>query len=304
VIKLKRKIAELTLIMCLVSIFFVTLLMFAAAQDRDYSETIAIWHFDEVYTPDAIDKGNIGFLGGTPPPTPVQGKFGKALIFDGNNFVYIPFSPSLYMSKEIAIEAWIYVNSFRNTTYNNILVMCYSAGLEWQTATRICGIALTPSNTEKDKPQQGFLRGYVYTDKEHFNEIVTTEPVIPLNQWIHVAFTRSLVTGMHLYVNGKEKETTVTCGVQNPTGDILKGTEIYFGHDAEVIIDEPRICDTALEPSQFIISNAPELAVSRTEIDVGPNLMLAIIVAAVSFAVAWLLRRIIQTIGISSRSKG
>jgi hypothetical protein len=302
VIKLKRTIAELTLIIFLINILITAFLTFAEAQDAR-AETIAMWHFDEIYTPDATDKGNIGILGGNSPPTTVEGKFGKALSFDGKNFLYVPFSPSLYTSKEITIEAWIYVNAFRNTTYNNILVICYSAGLEWQTATRICGIALTPSDTEKDKPQQGFLRGYVYTDKEHFNEIVTTEPVIPLNQWIHVAFTRNLVKGMRLYVNGEEKETTVTWGVQNPTGDILKGTEIYLGHDAELIIDEPRICDTALEPSQFIISNAPELAVSHTEIDIGPNLMLAIIVAAVAFALAWILRRVIQTWGLSSKSR-
>ncbi len=271
---------------------------FAETRGKTNYETVALWHFDEIYTPDATDKENIGILGGSPPPTLVEGKFGKALSFDGKNFLYVPFSSSLYTPKEITIEAWIYVNALRNITYNNILVICYSAGLEWQTVTRICGIALTPSTTDK-----GFLRGYVYTDKERFNEIVTVEPVIPLNQWVHVAFTRSKVTGMHLYVNGEEKETEVTWGVQNPTGNILRGTEIYFGHDAEFIIDEPRICDTALEPSQFIISNAPEMAVSRTEIDIGPNLMLAIIIAAIAFAVAWILRRVIQTWGISSKSR-
>ncbi|MGB9959944.1 MAG: LamG-like jellyroll fold domain-containing protein [Candidatus Bathyarchaeales archaeon] len=289
---------RLMLIMLLTNIFSVGATAFAETPDKTNYETVALWHFDEIYTPDATDKDNNGILGGTPPPTLVEGKFGKALSFDGKNFLYVPFSPSLYTSKEITIEAWIYVNAFRNTTYNNIVVICYTAGLEWQTTTRICGIALTPSNTDK-----GFLRGYVYTDKEHFNEIVTVEPVIPLKQWVHVAFTRSLVTGMHLYVNGEEKETRVEWGVQNPTGNILGATEIYFGHDAEVIIDEPRICDTALEPSQFIISNAPGMAVSRTEIDIGPNLMLAIIIAAIAFAVAWILRRAIQTWGISSKSR-
>jgi hypothetical protein len=295
---IKRQLA-LICILLLITVGFTLESVFPKKQEDKNLETLALWHFDQIYTPDATKNENHGMLEGTPHPVIVEGKFGKALSFDGKNFLYVPFSPSLYTSKEITIEAWIYVNAFRNTTYNNILVICYSAGLEWQTATRICGIALTPSNTEK-----GFLRGYIYTDKEHFNEIVTTEPVIPLNQWIHVAFTRSLVKGMHLYVNGEEKETTVTWGVKNPTGDILRGTEIYFGHDAEVIIDEPRICDTALEPSQFIISNAPELAVSRTEIDIGPNLMLAIIVAALAFAVAWILRRVIQTWGISSKSRG
>lgn len=293
-----KKILGLTLIIFLTCILFADPISFAEEHDKDYRGTIALWHFDEVYTPDALDKDNIGILGGSPPPVPVEGKFGKALSFDGENFVYVPFTPSLYSSKEITVEAWIYVNAFKNVDYNNILVICYSAGLEWETTTRICGMALTPSLNEK-----GFLRGYVYTDREHFNEIVTTESVIPLHQWVHVAFIRSPVTGMHLYLNGEEVETTVTSGVRNPKGSIIMGTEVYFGHDAEIIIDEPRMCDVALESSDFFITRAPELAVSHTEIDIGPNLMIAIIVAAVAFAVAWLLRRVIQTWGIGLKSK-
>ncbi|MBC7131214.1 hypothetical protein H5T51_08420, partial [Candidatus Bathyarchaeota archaeon] len=83
-------------------------------------------------------------------------------------------------------------------------------------------------------------------------------------------------------------------------GKLLHGTELYLGHDAKIVIDEPRLCDVALQPNQFITSIAPELAFSRTEIDIGPNLMIAIIVAAIAFAIAWLLRRIIQTWGLSS----
>jgi hypothetical protein len=268
---------------------------------KSFSETLALWHFDEVYTPDATGRDHIGILGGTPPPTLVEGKFGKALDFDGKNFVYVPFSPNLYAADEITIEAWIYVKGFRDTTYNNVIVICQMVGLAWQTTTRICGLAVTPENS--DKPSHGFLRGYVYTDKEHFNEIVTTEPVIPLGKWVHVAFTRSLATGMHLYIDGQEKEVEVTWGVRNPTGKIVMGTAIFFGHDAEIIIDEPRICDIALEPSQFLLSNPPAIITSRTEIDIGPNLKLAIIVAALIFATAWLLRRVIQTWGMS-RLKG
>ncbi len=296
---MEKKILGLTLIIIfLTCIIFAASLSFAEEHNKDYSGTIALWHFDEVYTPDALDENNIGILGGSPPPVLVEGKFGKALSFDGENFVYVPFKPSLYSPKEITIEAWIYVNAFKNVTYNNILVICYSAGLEWETTTRVCGIALTPNSAGK-----GFLRGYVYTDREHFNEIVTTESVILLHQWVHVALIRSSVTGMHLYLNGEEVKTTVTSGVRNPKGNMIMGTEIYFGHDAEIIIDEPRMCDVALEPSNFFISRAPELAVSHTKIDIGPNLMTAIIVAAVAFALAWLLRRVIQTWGIGSKSK-
>lgn len=263
------------------------------------SETLALWHMDEIYTPEASGKDVFAILGGTPPPMLVEGKFGKALSFDGGNFLYVPMTSSLYAPEEVTLEAWIYVNSFKDVEYNNIIVIAYRAGLEWQSVTRICGMALTPSQYR----ERGFLRGYVYTDKDHFNEIMAIEPLIPLNQWVHVAFTRSLSTGMHLYVDGREVEVKVTQGVRNPRGNILMGTEIFFGHDAEIIIDEPRMCDIALDPSQFLLKGTLELAVSRTEIDIGSNLLLAITIAAVAFAAAWLLRRAIQTWGISSRSK-
>lgn len=263
------------------------------------SETLALWHMDEVYTPEATGKDNYAILGGTPPPILVEGKFGKALSFDGANFVYVPMTSSLYAPEEVTLEAWIYVKSFKDVEYNNIIVIAYRAGLEWQSVTRICGIALKPSQYH----EKGFLKSYVYTDKEHLNEIMTTEPLIPLNRWVHVAFTRSLSSGMHLYVNGEEVEVNVVHGVQNPRGKILMGTEIFFGHDAEIIIDEPRICDVALDPSQFILKDTLELTVSHTEIDIGPNLMTAIIIAALIFAAAWLLRRIVQTWGMT-RSSG
>jgi hypothetical protein len=289
-----------TLAIFLVGMLTPTILNFANAEENGFNETIALWHFDEVHTSDATGEDNIGILGGSPPPTLVEGKFGKALDFDGENFVYVPFNPTLYVSDEITIEAWIYLKAFRNTTYNNIIVICQSIGLAWQTTTRICGLAVTPSSQEENSsPTHGFLRGYVYTDKEHFNEIVTKEPAIPLEKWVHIAFTRSLATGMHLYVDGQEKEAEVTWGVRNPTGKTIMGTAIYFGHDAEIIIDEPRICDVALEPSQFLLSGPSGIIASRTEIDIGPNLKLAIIIAALIFAIAWLLRRAIQTWGMS-----
>ncbi len=295
--------ATLFLAVILTGILPLTYMKFANADESLY-KTVAFWHFDQLYTPDATGKDNVGILGGSPPPTMIEGRFGKALDFDGENFVYVPFNPNLYTEYEITIEAWIYVKAFKNVTYNNIIVICHSAGLAWQTATRICGLAITPAATDvNNETQFGFLRGYIYTDKEHFNEIITIEPVICLGKWIHVAFVRNLVTGMHLYVNGQERETKVTWGMRNPTGRMIMGTEIYFGHDAEIIIDEPRICNTALNPSQFILESADAIIASRTEIDIGPNLMMAIIIAALIFAAAWLLRRIVQTWGMT-RSSG
>src|SRR4030042_1739478 len=120
-------------------------------------------------------------------PALVDGKFDKAMEFDGSNGVYVPirflvgFPPS---------PQPIYV----------------------------------PISTSLGIPENGYtvptgaLSGYVYTDTGGFNEIVTTEPVVPLGEWIHVAFTRSLATGMHLYVNGVEQTAKAIYGTQNPSG--------------------------------------------------------------------------------------
>lgn len=277
--------------------------------------TVGLWHLDEIkpdgyreITPDAT--GLIpGILGNAPPPMLVEGKFGKALSFDGKNFVYVPISflvgfppspepmyipvsPSLNIPEEIKIEAWINVQGFINATYNNVVVKCTRSDASWQNVTRIVGLAVKAGLPENGiLVPQGALSGYVFTDTRGFNEIVTEEHVISLNQWTHVAFTRSLTTGMHIYVNGVEKDVKVIHGVQNPAGSIRNGTELYFGHDSEVIIDEIRISNLAPEPK-----------IASAEIEIGPNLLTAVIIVAVVFAIAWLLRRVIQMWVIRSRS--
>jgi hypothetical protein len=87
---------------------------------------------------------------------------------------------------------------------------------------------------------------------------------------------------MHLYVNGAEQQVDTLQGVQNPQGNIVNGTEYYIGHDGLATIQDVTLTD--LDP----------LKVSDSAFDIGPNIMVAIIVVTVVFAVAWLLRRLIQ----------
>jgi hypothetical protein len=104
---------------------------------------------------------------------------------------------------------------------------------------------MEPENSTS--PVVGALRGYVVTDTEGFNEIVTTEAVISLNEWTHVIFTRSMTSGMHLYVNGEEKAVMVTEGKQNPTGTINRSAALYIGHDSNTLIDEVSISNIAIQ---------------------------------------------------------
>jgi hypothetical protein len=303
----------LILTLLLSVVFLSALLPSVKAAESVSSNTVGLWHLDEVkadgysqITPDSTGV-NSGTLGVDPVPLLVEGKFDKALQFNGLNFVYvpisflvgfppspqpiyIPISPGLDIQKEIRIEAWISVQDFTNATYNNIVVKCTRSDAQWQNITRIVGLALRGGSIENRLlVPEGTLSGFVYTDEEGFNEIVTTEPVITLNQWIHIAFERT-TSGLHLYVNGYEKAIKVIQGVQNPEGSILNGTEFYFGHDSKVTIDEVKIRNLS-----------PDLETTEAAIDIGPNLLIAVIAVSTIFAVAWLLRRALQMVVFRSK---
>jgi hypothetical protein len=306
----------LMLTLLLTSMLSIAFIASVKAQDSVDPYTVGLWHLDEVIpdeykeiTPDSTGK-NPGTLVAAPTaPVLVEGKFDKAMKFDGNNGVYIPIrflvgfppspqpiyipiSTSLDIPKEIKIEAWINVQGFKNVTYNNIVVKCSRIDGTSENVTRIYGIAVKAGLPQNGYAvPQGALSGYVFTDTGGFNEIVTTEPVVPLNEWIHVAFTRSLTTGMHIYVNGVEQNVKTIYGTQNPAGSMINGTELYFGHDSEVTMDEVHISNLA-----------PESQTVAAQIDIGPNLLVAVIVVSLIFAAAWLLRRAIQMWVIRSKS--
>lgn len=207
--------------------------------------TVALWHFDEDEGNTAFDATEYHNDGAIHEASWTTGKFGSALSFDGyNDYVYVSDSPSLDIADEITIEAWINLKAFETERANNYIVDKYhvyglvvKAGV-WESA------GLMP---------QGAISGFIFTS-EGPHEIVTTESVISLDQWIHVAFTRSLTTGMHIYVDGVEQDVIATHGVQNPSGPINNGAELYVGQYPAVgyqlngIIDEVRISSVAREP--------------------------------------------------------
>jgi parallel beta-helix repeat protein len=222
---------------------------------------VALWPFDKVepngVTPDETGL-NSAVVGSTVrnvsyTPRLVDGEFGKALSFDGTAYVSVPISPSLEITGEITIDAWINVQQFKDVEYNNIVVE--AARSRASLPERTVGLAVNGHSSGNGTGiPVGALKGYVTTEDGVLNEIVITKSVIALNQWTHVVFTRSLKTGMHIHVNGEEQSVTVTSGVLNPQGAIKRETELYIGHDAICFIDEVRISNTAQEPTcgQFL----------------------------------------------------
>ena len=162
-------------------------------------------------------------------PVIVKGKFGSALNFTDNQYLFVNVSPSLDTNGEITIDAWIKVNAIENYSYNNIIVKCTLSDTS-ELPPRILGLSINGLMLGNGSAVPvGAIRGYITTETGGFNEIATTS-VIPLDEWIHITFTRNFNTGMHIYVNGMEQNIVVTSGVQNPTGPIIRGSELYIGH--------------------------------------------------------------------------
>jgi hypothetical protein len=299
----KQNITLKILTLCLLAATLLSPILLSMAQ-AESSTTVGEWKLDEKkisgsteITPDQTGVNN-GILAGAEHPILVEGQFGNAMKFSGENAIYvpikfvvgfppmdepmyIPISTNLDIQQYFTINAWINVPGYKNATYNNIVVKCNhpDQACAWQNTTRVLGLALRagiPDNGEQYI--EGALSGFLMTETGGFNEIVTTQP-IPLNTWIEVQFTRT-VSGMHLYINNQEQTIKVLQGTQNPTGNILNGTEYYFGHDSYASIDNVKITDLA-----------PDI---ENSFDIGPNLMIVVIVVALIFAVAWLLRRTVQ----------
>ncbi len=218
--------------------------------------TVASWTFDTVefggVIPDAIGHnpailastvGNLSLI-----PSQVPGKFGQALSFTGWSYAFVPPSPSLQTLQDVTIEAWVNVQQIKNVSYNNILVECVRTTAPLP--IRTLGLAVngeTPQNSSS--PPLAALRGYVLTQNGVLNEI-DTKTALPIDQWVHVVFTRSLTTGMHIYVNGDEQAVQVASGVANPTGPTVNHNELYIGHDSVTQIDELQISNIAVTQSQ------------------------------------------------------
>lgn len=295
-----------TLMSCLLLAALLSPAFLTSVNGQSSGLTVGEWPLDEVkpsgsnvVTPD-VSGYNYGIIGGDAHPELVESKFGKAMQFNGENFVYVavkfvvgfppmselmyvPISPGLDIQKYVEIDAWIKVAGYTDEPYNNIVVKCDHPDqkCEWQNTLRVLGLSIRANPTEAGNGYvEGALSGFVMTDTDGFNEIVTNEP-LPLNQWVNVKFTRTS-TGMHLYIDGQEQVVKVLEGIQNPKGNLVNGTEYYFGHDGLATIDNVRIID--LEPAD----------ITEDAFDIGPNITLTVIVVAAIFAVAWLLRRAIQ----------
>jgi hypothetical protein len=191
---------------------------------------VAAYGFDEtsgISLIDASGNTNTGTINGA---TRVQGKFGKALAFDGTNAVVtVNDSPSLDLPTALTLEAWVNPTLI-NGDYQSVISKPMDA------AFSAISYVLHGASRPNGVPLLG-LAGSATN--------LSAPAVLPTNAWSHLAGTYDGST-MRLYVNG------VQVASQPHAGAITTSTQpLSIGLGWAGLIDEVRIYDRALSASEI-----------------------------------------------------
>ena len=203
-----------------------------------YDETglVGSWHFNEgsgTSASDSSGNANRGTL--TNGPTWVDGKFGKALSFDGSDdYVNMPNSGSLDIADAITLAAWVYPQEAKeqyiinkNPTSDN-----YRLGFNgW--------------------PNENLL--IVYSDGTRDDVIIALSPA-PLNTWVYLVATYDKSSNkIRLYANGALQTETNGQGKSLKTGGTLYiGCRQPSSYGFHGKIDEVRFYNKVLTPTEAL----------------------------------------------------
>jgi len=213
---------------------------------------VAYWSFDDGTATDNSGNGNNGTLQGEEVPSTVEGVYGNALQFNGNNYIEIEnLSEGLkqFPSREHSYSCWIYLDDVINST--KYITDAANPSAE------------SPLNDQRGirfESSQNIVSKWVTQDG-----VVKTssQTALELNQWYHICAVNDGSTGK-IYINGIEdsSETITAWG-----GDIVNffiGATSGGGGGFIGRIDELKLFNKALSQSEINelanINNAPTLS--------------------------------------------
>jgi glucose/arabinose dehydrogenase/chitodextrinase len=194
-------------------------------------DLVAAYSFDEgigTTVQDASGHGNDGTLQG--PTWTLQGRFGGALEFSGGGLVLVPDSPSLDLTTEMTLEAWV-----RPT----------QTGDAWKD---VVYKANDVYYLEGASPNSGVpATGGTYAA----SPLYSNAGPLPQGTWSHLAATYDGAT-LRLFLNGVQVASRPESGpIQVSSDPLTIGGDGIYGQFFVGLIDDVRVYDVALDANQI-----------------------------------------------------
>ncbi|HJV71111.1 LamG domain-containing protein [Ideonella sp.] len=169
-----------------------------------------------------------------------------ALRFNGTTAgVFVPDNPLLQLTHSLTLEAYVYLRN--ETGYGGAIIIRSDDRYDWDPYYLIVG---------------GGHLIFLIEEAAGRGSSVVSPSELPKNQWLHIAGTLDDATGVQaLYVNGSLVASTVTTirpfAELKHHGGLGIGAGVQGGVDAPFyffhgFIDDVRISDVALDPSDFL----------------------------------------------------
>ncbi|MBA2591111.1 MAG: PKD domain-containing protein [Pseudomonadota bacterium] len=176
---------------------------------------------------DASGKGNTGTISGATWTT--QGRFGRALSFDGvNDWVTINDAASLDLTTSMTLEAWVYP-TVNMTQWATVVLKEQPGG----------GLYELYANGDRSQPLTSVTVGGQY-------RVLSAGPWLLANQWTHLAATYDGTT-QRLYVNGTQvAQRSQTGPTQVSSSPLRLGGNSVWGEFFKGRIDEVRVYNRVL----------------------------------------------------------
>jgi Laminin G domain. len=195
---------------------------------------VAAYGFEETTGTTATNNAGPNHTGTLNGPTrTADGRFGRALSFDGtNDRVDIPDHNALDLTTGMPLQAW--VRPTTNTGWRTALIK------ERGNNGHIYALYSSNGNT----PIAETFTGGNYRG-------ATAPNPLTLNTWTHLTTTYDGTT-LRLYLNGTQVSSTPTTGsLENTNGALRIGGHSVWGEYFAGLIDEVRIYNRALTPTEI-----------------------------------------------------
>lgn len=204
---------------------------------------VAHYKFDEGYGSTVNNSGNGGMslngtlgAGSSAPSWTNDGKFGKALSFDGNDYAYVNDTTNspLDITQAITLSAWIY-STDTQSAYNKVVAKLKDAYYPYQ-------LDFDGENDDKI---------YFILSDGSAKYAIKSDEDIPQNTWTHIVGTYD-GSIMKLYINGKIQSETLTANFNIYTNN----NPLYIGGRSDTqwfkgLIDEVKIYNYALSEDEI-----------------------------------------------------